>query len=80
MSAVMICDAGVVEAWAAGSTWEQTMTDCNLDDGDVARLLTRTMDLLKQTSHCRDLLPALRKEARKAVHAMNSKPISDLIA
>ena len=56
------------------------MTDCNLDDGDVARLLNRTMDLLKQTSHCRDLLPALRKEARKAVHAMNRKPISDLIA
>ncbi|KAK9908752.1 hypothetical protein WJX75_002337 [Coccomyxa subellipsoidea] len=72
--------SGVVEAWAAGSTWEQTMTDCNLDDGDVARLLNRTMDLLKQTSHCRDLLPALRKEARKAVHAMNRKPISDLIA
>ncbi|BDA41503.1 probable helicase HelY [Coccomyxa sp. Obi] len=72
--------SGVVEAWASGSTWEQTMTDCNLDDGDVARLLNRTTDLLKQAGHCTALLPALRREARKAVHAMNRKPISDLIA
>ena len=56
------------------------MTDCNLDDGDVARLLNRTTDLLKQAGHCTALLPALRREARRAVHAMNRKPISDLIA
>ncbi len=56
------------------------MEDCSLDDGDVARLLNRTMDLLKQANHCTALLPALRKEARKAVHAMNRKPISDLVA
>ncbi len=55
------------------------MTDCSLDDGDVARLLNRTMDLLKQAGHCAPLLPGLRREARRAVHAMNRKPISDLV-
>ena len=33
--------AGVVEAWAGGSTWDQIVMDCNLDDGDIARLLNR---------------------------------------
>jgi superfamily II RNA helicase len=55
------------------------MTDCNLDDGDIARLLSRTMDLLKQIRHCDSLLPALRREARRAVAAMDRKPISDLV-
>ncbi len=55
------------------------MADCSLDDGDVARLLNRTLDLLKQAAHCDGLLPGLRREARRAVQAMNRKPISDLI-
>ena len=41
--------SGLVEAWASGVSWEQLMADCaGLDDGDVARLLTRTMDMLRQ--------------------------------
>eukprot|EP00955_Chlamydomonas_euryale_P040893 351841-Chlamydomonas_euryale.AAC.9 len=40
--------AGLVEAWAAGATWAQIMEDSSLDDGDVARLLMRTVDLLRQ--------------------------------
>ncbi len=40
--------AGLVEAWAAGATWNQIMDDSTLDDGDVARLLMRTADLLRQ--------------------------------
>ena len=32
---------GVVEAWTGGSSWEQVTEDCNLDDGDIARLLNR---------------------------------------
>lgn len=42
--------AGLVEAWASGCSWEEVMRDCSLDDGDVARLLTRTTDLLRQVS------------------------------
>ncbi|KAI3428051.1 hypothetical protein D9Q98_006436 [Chlorella vulgaris] len=72
--------AGLVEAWAAGCSWEELMKDCSLDDGDVARLLTRTVDLLRQVAFCDTLLPALRKSARQAKAAMVRKPISDLIA
>jgi DSHCT (NUC185) domain len=71
--------AGVVESWAAGNSWDQVVKDCTLDDGDVARLLSRTADLLKQARHCPALLPSLRDTARRAVKAMTRKPIRDLL-
>jgi superfamily II RNA helicase len=40
--------AGLVEAWAAGVTWKQLMDDSEMDEGDVARLLRRSIDLLAQ--------------------------------
>ncbi len=42
--------AGLVEAWVGGSDWDQVTKDCSLDPGDVARLLSRTADLLRQVS------------------------------
>ncbi|KAK9815169.1 hypothetical protein WJX73_009621 [Symbiochloris irregularis] len=72
--------AGIVEAWAAGSTWSQVMSDCNLDDGDIARLLSRTIDLLRQAGHCSALLPGLRKAARVAAQAMTRRPITELVS
>ena len=40
--------AGLVEAWAQGAGWEAVTGDTDLDSGDVARLLSRTTDLLRQ--------------------------------
>ncbi|PSC72530.1 DEAD-box ATP-dependent RNA helicase chloroplastic isoform B [Micractinium conductrix] len=70
--------AGLVEAWASGCSWEEVMQDCSLDDGDVARLLTRTADMARQVAYCDTLLPPLRRAARQAMAAMDRKPISDL--
>ena len=39
---------GMVEAWASGLTWREIMMDCATDEGDLARLLRRTIDLLSQ--------------------------------
>ena len=71
--------AGLVEAWASGANWSQLMGDCLLDDGDVARLLMRTVDVLKQVSYCEWLLPAVRQSSKKALRAMDRQPISDLV-
>ena len=72
--------AGLVEAWASGASWQEITEDCSLDDGDVARLLMRTTDALRQLMHCEHLLPETRTAARLANRAMNRIPISDLIA
>ncbi|KAL6771020.1 CPLD46 [Auxenochlorella protothecoides x Auxenochlorella symbiontica] len=71
--------AGLAQAWAAGASWAQLAADSSLDDGDVARLLMRTVDLARQAAHCEQLLPELRAAARKVVRAMDRSPISDLV-
>ena len=71
--------AGVVEAWASGASWTEVTADCGLDDGDVARLLTRTVDVARQAAHCVHLLPGLRAAARRAAAGMDRKPICDLL-
>jgi superfamily II RNA helicase len=70
--------SGVVEAWASGLGWAEVTGDCNLDDGDVARLLMRTVDALRQAAFCDHLLPPLRSAARTAARRMNRPPISEL--
>ena len=40
--------SGMVEAWASGLTWREVMMDSAMDEGDLARLLRRTIDLLAQ--------------------------------
>lgn len=72
--------SGVVEGWASGLGWADITADCGLDDGDVARLLMRTVDALRQAAYCEHLLKPLRTSAKAAATAMNRKPISDLVS
>jgi len=87
--------AGLVEAWASGCSWDEAMAGVRggggaeggggeggglgLDDGDVARLLARTSDLLRQVVHAGEgaLLPHLRATARAALKGMDRPPVSD---
>lgn len=71
--------AGLVEGWAAGLTWEQITADCTLDSGDIARLLGRTVDVLRQAGRTEILLPTLCKNARRAAKAMARSPVTDLL-
>lgn len=71
--------SGLVEAWVGGGSWEQVTKDCSLDQGDTARLLSRTADLLRQVMHCSELLPDMRNAARRAAKSMDRPPISDLV-
>ena len=69
---------GIVEAWAAGASWSDIMSDVDLDDGDMARLFARTVDVLRQALFLDHLLPYILGPARDAVRGMNRQPISDL--
>lgn len=54
------------------------MEDVDLDDGDMARLLARTVDVLRQALFVEHLLPYIVGPARDAVRGMDRQPISDL--
>ncbi|CAA0834735.1 DEAD-box ATP-dependent RNA helicase ISE2-chloroplastic [Striga hermonthica] len=67
--------AGMVEAWASGLTWREIMMDCAMDEGDLARLLRRTIDLLAQVPKLPDIDPLLKSSAVKASSVMDRPPI-----
>ncbi|XP_078174311.1 DEAD/DEAH box helicase isoform X1 [Carex rostrata] len=71
--------SGMVEAWAAGLTWREIMMDCAMDDGDLARLLRRTIDLLAQIPKLPDIDSTLQQNAQLASNVMDRSPISELV-
>ncbi|XP_028754322.1 DExH-box ATP-dependent RNA helicase DExH15 chloroplastic-like [Neltuma alba] len=70
--------SGMVEAWASGLTWREIMMDCAMDEGDLARLLRRTIDLLAQIPKLPDIDPLLQRNALAAADVMDRPPISEL--
>ncbi|PIA62311.1 hypothetical protein AQUCO_00200361v1 [Aquilegia coerulea] len=70
--------SGMVEAWASGLTWREIMMDCAMDEGDLARLLRRTIDLLSQIPKLPDIHPVLQNNAIMASNVMDRPPISEL--
>nr|DAD31083.1 TPA_asm: hypothetical protein HUJ06_009934 [Nelumbo nucifera] len=70
--------SGMVEAWASGLTWREIMMDCAMDEGDLARLLRRTIDLLAQIPKLPDIDPVLQNNAMVASNVMDRPPISEL--
>lgn len=70
---------GMVEAWASGLSWREIMMDCAMDEGDLARLLRRTVDLLAQIPKLPDIDPLLQRNAAIASNVMDRAPISELV-
>lgn len=71
--------AGLVEAWASGCSWVQLVVATNLDDGDIARLLSRTIDILRQIRLSNYLLEPIKASAAKAHRDMDREPINYLM-
>ncbi|XP_059655972.1 DExH-box ATP-dependent RNA helicase DExH15 chloroplastic [Cornus florida] len=70
--------SGMVEAWASGLTWRELMMDCAMDEGDLARLFRRTIDLLAQVPKLPDIDSLLQSNAMTALNIMDRPPISEL--
>ena len=51
----------------------------SLDEGDVVRVLRRTVDLLAQIPYCEAVSEQLRTHARQALKAINRFPICEPI-
>lgn len=70
---------GLVEQWASGVNWEELGRLSNLDEGDLVRLLRRTLDLLRQIPHTPGLPVPLTQTAREAQLLMDRFPVSEVI-
>jgi superfamily II RNA helicase len=66
---------GLVEQWALGVSWDDLYEHTNLDEGDLVRLLRRTLDLLWQIPQIPGISPVLMPKARVAIAQMKRFPI-----
>ncbi len=70
---------GLVEQWALGLTWGELCQATNLDQGDLVRLLRRTLDLLSQIPHAPHVSSKLLKTANQARQLLDRFPVNDLL-
>jgi superfamily II RNA helicase len=69
---------GLVARWARGASWSEVIGNTSLDEGDVVRVLRRTVDLLAQIPYCEAISDQLRRNARRALGAINRFPVCEV--
>ena len=70
---------GLVEQWALGVEWTELCEHTSLDEGDIVRILRRTLDFLSQIPHVPHLSDELKKTAVQAIHLIDRFPVSGAI-
>jgi len=70
---------GLVQAWAKGVSWNDLISNSSLDEGDVVRIMRRTVDLLAQIPYCEAVSEQLRTNSRQALKAINRFPVCEPI-
>ena len=71
---------GLCEQWALGVTWMELCSNTNLDEGDVVRIIRRTLDFLNQIPHAPHLGDELKRNAIRAIQLIDRFPIREVIA
>ncbi|CAM9173266.1 unnamed protein product [Choristocarpus tenellus] len=68
---------GLVEGWANGCTWKELMESTSLDEGDLCRILRRSLEMLGQIPSLPGVPGVLKDRAREAAAAIDRFPVSD---
>ncbi|AFZ11143.1 DSH domain protein [Crinalium epipsammum PCC 9333] len=71
---------GIVEQWALGVEWFDLCGNTNLDEGDIVRMLRRTVDLLSQIPHVPHISRSLQRNAIRAIQLIDRFPVNEVIA
>ena len=70
---------GLIEQWALGAEWQQICSNTNLDEGDLVRMLRRTLDILSQLPHVPHLSDGLKRNAIRAIQIMDRFPVNEMV-
>ena len=70
---------GIVEQWALGIEWTEICANTSLDEGDVVRILRRTLDFLSQIPHVPHLPNELKRNAIRAIQLIDRFPVSGVV-
>ncbi|MGC1306021.1 MAG: DEAD/DEAH box helicase [Phormidesmis sp.] len=69
----------IVEQWALETEWTELCDNTSLDEGDIVRILRRTLDFLSQIPHVPYLPAAVRTTARQAAFLINRFPVNESV-
>jgi len=67
----------IVEAWAGGEEWGALVANTSLDQGDIYRILRRSLELLRSITSVPYVSRGVQRRAAAGVRAMNRYPLSD---
>ncbi len=65
----------LIYQWAHDEPWEDIVYGSDFAEGDLARLILRTGDNLRQISKLEDTFPVIAKSAKKAISLILKEPI-----
>ena len=68
---------GIISEWARGKKWKELIFNTSLDEGDVVRILRRSIDVLSQIQYCIGVSNKLKRKAKLALKAINRFPVSE---
>lgn len=69
----------LVEQWALGMNWVELCENTTLDEGDVVRILRRTLDLLSQIPHVPHLPDTIKRNAQRATQLIDRFPVNEVV-
>jgi ATP-dependent RNA helicase HelY len=67
--------AAALFLWARGVPWEDLLSLVGVDEGDMASLIMRTADHLRQVTNLKDSHPALASRAEEAIGLILQEPV-----
>lgn len=70
---------GLVENWALGVDWLELCGKTSLDEGDVVRILRRTLDFLSQIPHIPHISQQLHANAVRALQLLDRFPVNESV-
>ncbi len=68
---------GIISEWARGKKWKELIFNTSLDEGDVVRILRRSIDVLSQIQYCIGVSNKLKHAAKLALKSINRFPVSE---
>ncbi|MBK17139.1 MAG: DEAD/DEAH box helicase [Prochlorococcus sp. SP3034] len=68
---------GIISEWAKGKKWKEVVFNTSLDEGDIVRIIRRTIDILSQIQFCIGLSNKLKKKAKLTLKLINRFPVAE---
>jgi superfamily II RNA helicase len=73
---IVLWPAATIYAWANGQPWEKVLEIGGMAEGDLAMLVTRTADHLRQIASLTKVYPAIARSALDAIAMILREPVA----